>query len=590
MLHSGRIPKIIAAVAFLGLGCTGQVSSGPGGGDNGSNGSGSNGSGSNGSGSNGSGSNGSGSGTGTGTGTGMSGGPPAGSQPDIPGLGVFRRLSRAEYNNTIRDLLGDTSNPADKFAPDLEAGRSGFKVGGTVAHADAGQLLAAAETLGASAMGRLAELLPCKSVPTAQAEQDSCAKDFIAQFGKRAFRRPLTADESGKLTEFYTSARASTDFPNSMRLLISAILLSPQFVYRWEVTPKTVIKDGALVRHNSYEMASRLSYLLWASMPDDTAFQLADKNQLSTPDQIDAEARRLLKDPKAKQAIADFFVQWLGVTDLDQSPKDDKVYPGYKDLLASMVAETGAFAANAVLEGDGKMSTVFSSNKSFVDAKLAKFYGVAGVTGDALAAVDLPANERGGILTQAAFLFGHASANESSPPKRGKVLADKVVCIPIASPPDDVPDPKPPAPNLSVRDRFEEHGKQACAAACHQVIDPLGFAFENYNGIGGYQSMDGGKAVNASGSIKLDNQDKSYKNAIEFGKILGDSNQVAGCLARQFLRYGLRRSETLGDEASLAAAVGAFSSKGNNLRELIVGLTKSRSFTHRTPANGEVLQ
>jgi hypothetical protein len=508
----------------------------------------------------------------------------------MPGTGVFRRLSRTEYNNTVRDLLGDTTKPADKFAPDLEAGHSGFKVGGTVAHADAGQLLAAAEAMGTAAMGRLAQLLPCKSVPTGAAEQDACAKDFIAQFGKRAFRRPLTADESGKLNEYYTSTRAGTDFPNSMRLLISAFLLSPQFVYRWEVTPKAVVKDGGLVRHNSFEMASRLSYLLWATMPDDKAFELADKNQINSPEQIESEARRLLQDPKAKQAIADFFVQWLGVTDLDQSPKDDMVYPNYKDLLASMIAETAAFAANAVLEGEGKMSTVFSSNKSFVDAKLAKLYGVSGVTGDALAPVDLPAGERGGILTQAAWLFGHASANESSPPKRGKQLADKVVCFPIASPPDDVPDPKPPAPNLSVRDRFEEHGKQACAAACHQIIDPLGFAFEHYNGIGGYQAMDGGKPVNASGKIQLDGKERSFKDAVEFGKILGESNQVAGCMARQFLRYGLRRSETLGDEASIAAAVGAFSSKGNNLRELIVGLTKSRSFTHRTPSNGEVLQ
>ncbi len=579
MARSRRYPPglraWIAAAALVGLGCNGQIGSdngtppGPGTGPGG----------------------GRGPGGGPGPGTGPGGGQGPSASPGDLGRAVFRRLSRTEYNNTIRDLLGETSRPADDFAADQESARSGFFAGGAIANTDASQLLDATEAVAASAVKRLPDLLPCKALPAAAADQDQCARMFISQFGKRAFRRPLTSEEVTAFTDFYSAQRSGgQDFPSGVRMLISAFLMSPQFLYRWEVTPQTAIKEGALVRYNSYEIASRLSYLIWASMPDDAAFTLADQNKLSTPDQIEAEARRMLKDPRAKDAIADFFSQWLEVSDLHSVPKDMNKYPDYSaDLADSMVAESAAFAADAVLAGDGKLSTIFTSKKGFVDTALAKLYGVSGVTATSPTATDLNPAERGGILTQASFLTQHASADESNPTRRGKMLTERVICVEIALPPDDVPDPKPPAPNLSVRDRFSEHSKNPCATACHSIMDPLGFAFENYNGIGAYQTQDGGKAVDASGTIELDGVSKPFKNAIELGRLLGDSPQVAGCLTRQFLRYALRRKEGAGDQASLAAIEETFAKQSSNLRELIVALTKTRAFTHRTPSTGEVL-
>jgi len=504
---------------------------------------------------------------------------------------VFHRLNRVEYNNTIRDLLGDGSSPADSFPSDQDSAKSGYLAGGAIASNDASRLLDATEALATTAMGKLAALLPCKSVPAAPADQDGCAKQFVTQFGKRAFRRPLSPDEANGFNAFYTAQRmAGTDFPNSMRLMISAMLLSPQFLYRWEVTPQSAVRDGALVRYNSYEVASRLSYLIWASMPDDAALALADQNKLTTPDQIEGEARRMLKDPKAKQAISDFFTQWLGVTELKQVPKDPKAYPAYTpELGAAMVAESAAFAAANVIDGDGKLATIFTSNKTFIDGNLAKLYGVTGVSGTNLAPATLDPAQRGGILTQLAFLTSQANPDESNPVRRGKLVADRVACIDVPLPPDNVPDPKPPAANLSVRDRFSEHDTNPCAQACHSVFDPIGYAFENYNGIGAYQTMDGGKPVDASGKISVDKQDKTFKNALELGNILAASPQVADCMARQFLRYALRRREAPGDEASLANAGAAFGKKSNDLRELIVALTRTRAFTHRTPSKGEVL-
>jgi hypothetical protein len=575
MSTNGRLSTLAAAMVLLGSGCTGQVenSGRPGAGGTGNVGA---------------------AGAGGGDVTPPGGGAGGSVTPgvDAPGRAAFRRLNRFEYNNTVRDLLGDTTAPANGFPPDADSAKSGFLAGGTVAHADASHLLEASEALADAASKKLDTLLPCKPLPTAAAAQDACAKDFIVQFGKRAFRRPLSADEVAGLNGFYAAQRMANpaDFAGAIRLVISAVLMSPQFLYRWEVTPKTAIKEGGLVRYNSWEMASRLSYLVWGSMPDDVGFGLAEKNQLSSADQVDAEVRRLLKDPRAKEAIADFVTQWLGVNDVKSAAKDTKVYASFtNELAASMTAETAAFAAHAIIEGDGKLSTIFTSSDSYLDANLGKLYGMPAVTSPTVSPTKLNPAERAGILTQASFLTVHASSDESNPVKRGKLIADRIVCTEPLPPPDVVPQLKDPAPNISVRERFEMHDKDPCAAACHLMFDPIGYAFENYNGIGAYQTMDGGKPVNAAGAIELDNGMKSFKNAIELQAHFARSKQVSDCLGRQFLRYALRRRETPGDEASLAAALATFA-KDSNLRELIVALTKTKVFTHRTPSMGEVLQ
>jgi hypothetical protein len=572
MRRVGRLAELMAAFALLGGGCTGQVAEqNPGAGGTGNVGV----------------TNGSG-GTGVGPGAGGNVGPGG---PDAPGNATFRRLSRFEYNNTVRDLLGDTSRPADSFPPDSESGKSGFLIGGTVAQADAAHLLEASEALATTAATKLDTLLPCTPLPTAAAAQDACAKTFIHSFGKRAFRRPLTTDEESGLVSFYSAQRAANpaDFPGAVRLVISAVLMSPQFLYRWEITPKSVLRDGNLVRFNGWEMASRLSYLIWGSMPDDVGFGLAEKNQLSTADQIDAEVKRLLKDPKANGAIADFFSQWLGVYDVKSAAKDTKVYPAFGDDLAgSMMAETAAFAAHQVIEAEGTLGAIFQSSDSFIDANLGKLYGM-NVTSTTLTPTKLKPTERAGILTEASFLTQHASADESNPVKRGKLIADRIICTEPPPPPDVVPQVKAPDPKLSVRERFEMHDKDPCAAACHLVFDPIGYAFENYNGIGVYQTTDGGKPVNATGEITLDGKKVTFNNAIELEAAFAKSKQVSDCIGRQYLRYALRRRETPGDEASLATALAAFG-KSANVRDLIVALTKTRVFTHRTPSMGEVLQ
>jgi hypothetical protein len=164
-----------------------------------------------------------------------------------------------------------------------------------------------------------------------------------------------------------------------------------------------------------------------------------------------------------------------------------------------------------------------------------------------------------------------------------------VLCFDLPLPPDDIPNPKPPAPNLSTRERFEEHGRNECARACHDVMDPLGFAFEHYDAIGGYRTMDGGKPVDASGTLRLDGVERTFQDAIELVSLLSTSEQVRECMAKQWLRFALRRKEGRGDQASYEAIRAAFAEASYDMREMLVALVKTQSFTHRTASEGEVL-
>jgi hypothetical protein len=519
-------------------------------------------------------------------------GPPPAVEPGDPGPQVFRRLTRLEYNNTVRDLLGDTSAPGNTFPADTESSHSGFTRGGLVGNADANRIFEASEKLAAEAVAkRLGDLLPCKMAPAAEADQNKCAADFIERFGRRAFRRPLTADESTAFLALYNGQRTEVknDFPGAVRVVLTAFLLSPNFLYRWETIPQGVVKEGSFLKFSSHEMASRLSYLFWTSMPDDQLFAAADANELATPAQIEAQVRRLLKDPKAKDALGDFAHQWLDVTDLRDARKSP-AFTNYTPAVAeAMLAETREFISNHIVNGDGKLPGLFTAKASFIDEGLAKIYGVTGVTGTVLKETQLNSAQRAGILTQGAFNAAHAKADETHPIGRGKTLADRVLCKNLPPPPDDIPMPKPASSGLTTRERFEEHSNNDCARSCHDIIDPLGFAFENYDAVGGWRTQDAGKTVNAASKLVIDGVERSFNNAVELTAMLSTSKEVGDCMARMFVRYALRRKETKGDEATIGQIQDSFQKSNYDIREMLVSLTKSRAFTHRVASTGELL-
>jgi uncharacterized protein DUF1592/uncharacterized protein DUF1588/uncharacterized protein DUF1595/uncharacterized protein DUF1585/uncharacterized protein DUF1587 len=533
-------------------------------------------------------------------GTGGSGGSVVVPTPDdAPGPTPLRRLNLLEYRNTVRDLLGDSSaTVGGDFVVDLPADYSGYHVGAPIGTGnDLLPFLRAAERLARTAVGNLGAFLAgkCSPTPATIAEQDTCASGFIDSFGLRAFRRPLTPEEAASLRALYITARVmplGLDFPDAIRVLITAILQSPYFLYRWEggLTPS---KDGALVRLGPYEIASRLSYSLWATMPDAALFDAAATGKLLDPDRIAQEARRLLADPRARDMIGDFHLQWIGVSELPSySPKDPSFH--YSAQVAqSMLAETAAFASSVLAgpQATGRLEALLTSPATFVNEDLSFIYHLPGVVGADLRPYSLDPAQRSGIFTQASFLTTFADETSSRPVMRGTELLHSLLCVELPEP-INVPIPPLPdrRPEQTTRQWYDQLLTTPCATSCHSIL-AIGDAFESYDAVGAYRTREVGQAIDASGSVMLadDKPPLAFQDAVDLTRQLVKRTDAHECMARHWLRYMLRREDGLGDRPSLKSAGKAFTDSALDLRELIVALTRTRAFTHRTPSRGEVL-
>ena len=513
---------------------------------------------------------------------------------NLAGPRPLRRLTLLEYSNTIRDLLGEQmpTGRGGGFSVDIPS-TAGFVSGAKITSSvDAKQFVDASEKLAASAAARFADLLPrgCHPAPTATAE-DGCARQFIKQFGLRAYRRPPTAAEETELFQFYRTLRGpevGAGFTEAIQELIAAFIQSPSFLYRWEMA-EAPIKDGPLYRLDSWEIASRLSYYLWASMPDAALFAAAQNGELQNLDRIAQEARRMLTDPKAKDAIRDFHLQWLGVEGLPDLQKDPSFASYTPETAQSMLNETSELATSILLgpQGTGKLSDLFSSPASFVDTRLARVYGLSGVSGDQLRKASLDPGQRAGLLTHGSFLASHADADVSHPVKRGVEVLRQVLCLELPNPDGlEIPELPSPQPGQTTRERYAAHAKGSCAV-CHDRIDGVGFAFENYDAIGAYRTTEQNKPVDSSGVVPLPSGELRFSKGIDFIKALASTPELRSCVARQWLRYVLRRTEVAEEAGSLRALETAFQRSDWDVRELLVAVTRTVAFTHRLPGEGE---
>jgi hypothetical protein len=520
-----------------------------------------------------------------------------GDSASVPGPAPVRRLTRLEYDNTVRDLLGvSTSVSKDAQLGDSDSSNAGFARGGSITGGDdARNLMVASAAVSETLLPRLASILPCSPLPTAAADQDACAARFITQFGKRAYRRPLTPRETDVAKALYQAQRGpevGASFEKAMVTLIGAFIQAPQFLYHWELGGNAPIKDGALIRYNGYEIAARLSYFFWTTMPDDKLFAAADADALKTPEQIALQARRLLADERARQGLTDFHLQWLEIGNLIQTPKDDSVKNFSPAVAQSMLNETRDFVSS-VFQGakaTGSLETLLTSSSSVIDGNLAKIYGTGGGGADPQPVSFDPA-QRSGILTQAAFLTAHADTGDSHPIKRGDTLLRRMLCMEFK-----IPDMVPPVADAmpggaTTRERFTMHSMMPCAT-CHQLIDPVGFSFEGYDTVGAFRTTDQGKPVDTTGTVTLGSSGTTlkFKNAVELIGQLVKFPEVQDCLTTQWMRYMLGRREVAGEAPSAAAVKDLFRKSNFDFRELLVDLTRTRSFTHRSVSAGEVIQ
>lgn len=502
-----------------------------------------------------------------------------------PGPSPIRRLTRFEYDATVRDLLGDDSAPARAFPAEEES--HGFTNDAnvlSVTPALAEAYMVAAEKLAARAVDKLPFVLPCdpaREVTPGAAR--ACAKTFLRTFGSKAFRRPIEDLEVTELLEVFEAGRAQSGaFKDGLRLALAALLQSPAFLYRVEVSP--ALGDGVAVPLGPYEMASRLSYLLWGSMPDDALFTEAAAGRLSTAAEIEAQARRMLKDPKTEEMVAHFHEEWLSLSRIKGVLKSSEVYPDWSPELRDDLAEETRLFVNDVFFRQGTLDAFLGSSTTFVNARLAAFYGVPAPEGSGFVRVELPKDQRMGFLTQGSFLAMNAKPNQPSPIHRGKFVREKLFCDLLLPPPNNIvikaPDPKP---GSSARERFAEHTKDATCRSCHKLMDPIGFGFEHYDGIGRYLTTENGKPIDATGEVVGTDVPGAFDGLVELRKKLGASQQVSDCMVTQWFRYGYGRAETEADRCTLARLGQTFTASGRDFRELLVHLAVSDAFRFRRP-------
>jgi hypothetical protein len=486
------------------------------------------------------------------------------------------RVTNAQYRSAIADLLGeDVTAQVDAFpvVADPAAAASFLLVE---------KLHAAAEDVARAVGARLDELLPCDP---AAAGEEACAATFVHAFAERAFRRPLDDEERAWLERFYAEARAGRTFGEAIEMAIEVVVQSPQFLYRIEIGEAAEGLPEGVRRLTGFEVATRLSFLLWGTTPDDALLEAARQGELDAPAGVRAAAERLMADARARTATAELYRTWLRLDDLPALPKDPELYAAFTPELGGyMATETASFVEHVMWDEDGALDTLLTAPFTYANRSLALFYGAAEVPADdaTWARVALDPAERAGLLTQASFLatFSHVAGN--SPVHRGLFVRAQLFCEPLPPPPPNVDNtPQKPGPMETLRDRLAQHQSDPSCSACHELIDPIGFGFESYDAIGRFRSADeNGFAVDASGSIKGTDVPGDFVGAVELAGRLAASDQVSACYARRFYTQAIGRAATAGDRCDLDALGEAFIAGGENLRELLVLLTETDGFRY----------
>lgn len=499
-----------------------------------------------------------------------------------PGKAPLRRLTHREFDNTIRDLLGDESRPGSSFTPDAQSlGFDNMADTQAVSPLLAEQYEKAAIEISTQAVTDLEGLMGCD--PDTDA---SCVKDFVTTFGKRAFRRPLTSTEVDRHVGFYTQMQGEYGTSDGVRLLLQAILLSPSLLYRLELTQKT---QAGAVRLSPYEVATRLSYFLWGSLPDDELFAAADSGQLETPADIATQARRMLKDQRARDAVASFTKQWLSLGRLDSTEKDSEMFPDFTSAIPPLLRQqTLRFFDWVLFEGDGRWSTLLTSKTSFMNSELGAFYGLSDDSlGGELEKVEL-GDEYSGFLTQAGLLSVLAHEDQTSLVERGKFVREMLLCDDLPAPPPNlIVVPPDPDPNATTRERFAAHVADPACAQCHDKMDPIGFSFEHFGADGRWRDKENGLAIDASGELTGTDVDGEIDGVASLAERLVQSDEVQKCVVMTWFRYAHGRGQDETDGCSIQKAQQVFKSSDGDIRELIVALTQTDAFLYRTGGTAE---
>jgi hypothetical protein len=507
---------------------------------------------------------------------------PTGIQPSALIPQRIRRLTNAEFDASVRALTGTTKAVGQKFSPD--ARQDGFTVNDAqrVDNVTAKQIYAAAQELAAEVKANLTTHAPCANMGAS----DTCAKTFIAAFGQRAYRRPLSVEESAGLFTVYQTGASGAAYADGIELVATAVLNSAGFLYLTELGSGPPASATTAVALTPYELASALSYLVTAGPPSDQLLADALAGKLETPEGRQAAFDSLIfGTPVAQDRVVRVVREWLGVDRIAQTDKDSNVYPDFQKMKVAMEVESREFIVDVIRDSTGDVEALLSASRTNVgavegSALLAGLYGASG-TGQ----INLPT--RRGILNQAAFLSVFAHAHESAPVLRGVEIARRLACIPVPSPTmlNIQVIPPQPDPAKTTRERFTVHATDSECRGCHDKIDPFGFAFEEYDGMGRFRTMENNRAVDSKVTVAMSSDfDGAYADGNALALALSKSAQVRTCFARHVFRASAARSDS-----TVSASEAAFlkywqmldEKQQGNILQTLVTFVKSPLFTHR---------
>jgi formylglycine-generating enzyme required for sulfatase activity len=494
-----------------------------------------------------------------------------------PGHETIRRLNRAEYENTIRDLLGVEFKATEAFPTD-DVGAGGASL--SLAPLQMEKYVAAARRIA----GQAAALAvgPDPAMPP-----DEAIHVYLTDLVSRAYRRPAAEQEVARLSELAKQGlERDGSFEAGIAAALEAVLVSPHFLFKVELDSHP--DDPMAVRSlNDHELATRMSYLIWSSMPDDELTGHARDGTLDGS--LDSQVLRMLADPRARALSEHFAGQWLQLGRLDEVEPDPQLFPEFdQDLLEDMRRETRMFLAAIVAE-DRSLLDLVDADFTFVSGRLARFYGISDVRGEGFRRVTLDGDRRGGLLTQASILTLTSNPNRTSPVKRGKWVLENILGAPPAAPPPGVSalDERALASG-SLREQLEHHRRDASCAACHARMDALGFAFENFDPIGRWRTRDGAHSIDPSGTLP---GGRRFDGAAQLQALLRTdlAPEFLRCLTEETLAYALGRELEYFDEPAVRGILDALDEGDHRFSILVRGVVRSEPFRKRRGWRGEAL-
>jgi hypothetical protein len=499
-----------------------------------------------------------------------------------PATSNGRRITTYEYDNAIHDIFDGRVSPSTNYPGSYGTPVTGFTTESSISTVGAQsvqQLMVAAEDVAQSVAAALPSLLPCsKSSPNA-----TCAGTFVDTFARRAFRRTLQPDERSLLLSVYTASVAvDPSFGDAIAMVTDTMLQSPQFLY--------VMEDAAPAARplTSSEVASRLSFMFWDSIPDDTLLSLADADSLTTPAAVLAQAQRLAASSRATTTIARFFREWTGAVEVGPANKDATAFPFLTAAYATSMNTSFDRFVNDQLLSQGTLDTLLTSNEAWVDATMAGFFGVSAPASGQWAKVSLDPSRYAGLMTEPVLMASLAHPAASSFVLRGKFVRERLLCQDLGSPPanaQSVFGMLPIPPNPTGKDVSAAILSVPTCAACHALLNPAGLAFEHFDGIGRYQTAyASGKTIDPSGvlpAVDAAGDSIAFTDQVDLMKQLATQPTVTACFDKQVFRFAMSRIEATSDVCTLQAMGDAMAASNGQLLTALLAMTTSDSFLYK---------